>query len=76
MHGPRADIFAASVKTTGSVFESAVPQRLFAIPANAPDVTPDGQRFLVPALHLRRSTSTFTMVLNWPALMKRGSAGP
>jgi Tol biopolymer transport system component len=71
----RADIFAAAVKTTGSVFQSALPQQLFAIPAyyNS-DVTPDGQRFLFPALHLRRSTFAINVVLNWPTLVKRASA--
>jgi serine/threonine protein kinase/Tol biopolymer transport system component len=67
---------AVSVKTTGTVFERGVPQRLFAIPASVPDVTPDSQSFQLAVLHLRRSTSAITMVLNWPALMKRGSGGP
>jgi hypothetical protein len=69
-----SDIFAAAVRTTGSVFESAVPQRLFAMLALRLEVTPDGQRFLFDAIHLRRSTFTITIVLNWPTLMKRGSA--
>jgi Tol biopolymer transport system component len=71
----RTDIFAAKVKTTGSGFEREDPQWLFAIPAyyNS-DVTPDGQRFLFPALHLRRSTFAINIVLNWPTLMKRASA--
>jgi Tol biopolymer transport system component len=76
-HQPfNSDIFAAAVKTTGSVFERAVPQRLFGIPSYPPDVTQDGQRFLLSAVRLRRSTFTITTVLNWPTLMKSGSAGP
>jgi eukaryotic-like serine/threonine-protein kinase len=68
----RTAVFAVPVQTTGAVFESAVPQRLFALPQYGGDMTPDGQRFLIAILQLQRSAPpSITMVLNWPALMKK-----
>jgi tRNA A-37 threonylcarbamoyl transferase component Bud32/Tol biopolymer transport system component len=68
--------FAAPVNTTGTAFESGVPQRMPFPPSagvtTTPQSTPDGQRFLIevpvdqPAA--RRSIS---VVLNWTALLKR-----
>jgi Tol biopolymer transport system component/tRNA A-37 threonylcarbamoyl transferase component Bud32 len=69
-------VFAAPVNTTGAAFESGIPQRLPFPPSvgvtTTPQSTPDGQRFLIevpldqPAV--RRS---FSVVLNWPALVKQ-----
>jgi hypothetical protein len=65
-------LFAVPVKTTPTVFESGVPQRLFALPNFGADLTADGQRFLLAAPQLLRSApASITMVLNWPALMKK-----
>jgi hypothetical protein len=65
-------LFAAPVKTTATVFESGVLQRLFALPNFGADLAPDGQRFLLAAPQLLRSApASITMVLNWPALMKK-----
>jgi tRNA A-37 threonylcarbamoyl transferase component Bud32/Tol biopolymer transport system component len=68
-------VFAVPVHTTGSAFESGVPQQLPFPPSVGVSATPqstsDGQRFLIevpvdqPAA--RRSIS---VVLNWPALVK------
>jgi len=65
-------VFAAPIKTTGGAFESGVPERLFALPNFNGDVTPDGQRFLYAAPQARRSApASISIVLNWPALMKK-----
>ena len=68
--------FAAPVNTTGTAFEIGVPQRL-PFPASAgvtstPQSTPDGQRFLVDVPEVPRAVRrSISVVLNWPALLKR-----
>ena len=68
--------FAAPVNTTGTVFESGVPQRL-PFPASTgvtitPQSTLDGQRFLVDVTKdQRKSRTSINVVLNWPVLLKR-----
>jgi Tol biopolymer transport system component len=65
-------ISATPVKTTATVFESGVPQRLFALPNLGVDLAPDDQRFLLAAPQVVRSApASITMVLNWPALMNK-----
>ena len=68
--------FAAPVNTSGTAFESGVPQRL-PLPPNidvvsTPQSSPDGQRFLVDATQDQRAPRTsISVVLNWPALLKQ-----
>jgi hypothetical protein len=61
------------VNTSGTAFESGVPQRL-PLPPNIGVVsTPqfDGQRFLVDATQDQRAPRrSISVVLNWPALLK------
>jgi hypothetical protein len=64
-------LLAAPVKMSGAIFESGVPERLFAGPIFYADSTPDGQRFLVAVPQVQKtSPSSITVVLNWPALLK------
>jgi Tol biopolymer transport system component len=69
-------VFAAPVSTTGTDFESGVPQRLPFPPSagvsTTPQSTPDGQRFLIEVpLDQRAARTSINVVLNWPALLKQ-----
>ena len=70
------EVFAAPVKTTGTAFESGVPQRL-AFPlstgvSTTPQSTRDGQRFLIEVpLDQRAARTSISVVLNWPAMLKQ-----
>jgi hypothetical protein len=69
-------VFAAPVNTTGTAFESGVPQRLPFPPsvgvATTPQSTRDGQRFLIEVpLDQPAARTSISVVLNWPALLKR-----
>jgi tRNA A-37 threonylcarbamoyl transferase component Bud32/Tol biopolymer transport system component len=68
-------VFAAPVNTTGTAFESVVPQRLPFPPSvgvtATPQSTPDGQRFLVEVpLDQPAARTSISLVLDWPALLK------
>ena len=68
-------VFSAPVNTTGTAFESGVPQRLPFPPnvgtSSTPQSTPDGQRFLVEVSQVPRAARTsISVVLNWPVLLK------
>src|SRR5262249_13953758 len=54
-------------------FQAGIPQPLFNVPANAdPQVTPDGKHFFIAAPPQQTATELpITMLLNWPALLKR-----
>jgi hypothetical protein len=70
------EVFAVPVNTTGTAFESGIPQRLPFPPSagvsNTPQSTSDGQRFLVEVpLDQRAARTSISVVLNWPALVKR-----
>ncbi len=70
------EVYAAPVNTTGTAFESGVPQRLPFPPSpgvtTTPQSTPDGQRFLIEVpLDQRAARTSINVVLNWPALLKR-----
>jgi len=69
-------VFAAPVNTSGTAFESFVPQRLpfppNVIVGSTPQSSPDGQRFLVEVTQDQRAPRTsISVVLNWPALLKK-----
>ncbi len=70
------EIFAAPVNTTGTAFESGIPQRLPFPPSTGVTTTPqstaDGQRFLLDVpLNQRTARTSISVVLNWPALLKQ-----
>jgi Tol biopolymer transport system component/predicted Ser/Thr protein kinase len=62
-------VFAVSVKTGATSFESGVPERLFSVPAFGMDVTADNQRFLV-SIGQFRFPPNVGVLLNWPAMLK------
>ena len=64
---------AVDVKANGPAFEAGVPQRLFTAPLDFGwDVTGDGKRFLLAVAPGQHNTSApITVVLNWPALLKK-----
>jgi hypothetical protein len=69
-------MFAAPVNTTAGAFESGVPQRLPFPPSTAvsstPQSAPDGQRYLIEVpLEQRPTRPSISVVLDWPALLKR-----
>jgi Tol biopolymer transport system component len=69
---PGTALIAAPVKSKGAIFESGVPQRLFAGPIFFNDVTMDGQRFLIAVPQVQKSGPTsVTVMLNWPALWQK-----
>jgi Tol biopolymer transport system component len=70
------EVFAAPVNTTGTAFESGVPQRLPFPPSTGVNTTPqstsDGQRFLMEVpVDQQAARTSINVVLNWPALLKR-----
>jgi eukaryotic-like serine/threonine-protein kinase len=75
--GPmRTEVFAAPVNPTGTAFESGVPQRLPFPPSTGVNTTPqstsDGQRFLIEVpLDQQPARTSISVVLDWPALLKR-----
>jgi Tol biopolymer transport system component len=69
-------VFAVPVNTTGTAFESGVPQRLPFPPStgvnSTPQSIPDGQRFLVEVpVDQRVARTSINVLLNWPALLKK-----
>jgi hypothetical protein len=72
-HAPwEPSLFAAPVKVSGAIFESGVPQLLFPGTPFYWDSTPDGQRFLLAVPQVQKaSESSISVVLNWPALLKK-----
>jgi tRNA A-37 threonylcarbamoyl transferase component Bud32/Tol biopolymer transport system component len=70
------EVLSASVNTSGTAFESGVPQPLPFPPITGVSTTPqstrDGERFLIEAPVDPRATRTsISVVLNWPSLLKR-----
>jgi Tol biopolymer transport system component len=69
-------VFAATVNTTSTAFESEIPRQL-PFPPNVgvdatPQTTPDGQRFLVALSQAQRAARTsINVALNWPASLKQ-----
>jgi dipeptidyl aminopeptidase/acylaminoacyl peptidase len=72
---PDFKLMAVSLTIGADAVVAGTPHELFALPAvdtgRSPyDVSPDGQRFLVRATPTG-TTQSLTMVLNWPATLKR-----
>ena len=71
-------MMAVPIKS-GAVLEPGVPRSLFQTGFAAFtrtiqfDVTPDGQRFLILFPMAKKASSLITVVLNWPAALKKSS---
>jgi hypothetical protein len=69
-----------SLKMGADTVEPSVPRELSMLPAvddgwNPYDTTPDGQRFLVRAAP-GQAAQPLTVIVNWPALLKKEAAAP
>jgi Tol biopolymer transport system component len=73
--GPGERIMAAVVSAHDATFQVGTTQPLFEIrpqrPGNIFDVTPDGQRFLVNTATQAQTSAPMTLVVNWPAELKK-----
>ena len=69
---PDGIAMAVDVKTSG-IFQAGIPKPLFKVPSGIVywDVTSDGKRFLMPAPSAGNSSAPLTVVLNWPAALKK-----
>jgi serine/threonine protein kinase/Tol biopolymer transport system component len=77
---PDYKLMAASLKETADSIEPSAPRELFAISAPGTFMSPyevsgDGQRFLVLSAH-EETTQSVTVIVNWPALLKKGAGAP
>jgi eukaryotic-like serine/threonine-protein kinase len=63
---------AVDVNTNG-VFQAGIPKQLFKVPQGVLfwDVAPDGKRFVMPSPLVSRADSSFTVILNWQAALKK-----
>jgi len=72
---PERKLMVVSLKTGANSVEPSAPRELFPLPITdiglSPyDATPDGQRFLVRASPAQMG-QPLTVIVNWPALMKK-----
>jgi hypothetical protein len=78
---PDGKVMAVEI-TPGPRFQFGMPKPLFQAPPDLSeqailyafptwDVTADGNRFLLPAPVAESSPSPFTVILNWPSLLKK-----
>ena len=68
-------LMAVSLKMAAGAVEPSTPSELFPLPTvdgRSPyDTTPDGQRFLVRAMPPEKAAQPLTVIVNWPALLKK-----
>jgi eukaryotic-like serine/threonine-protein kinase len=70
-------LICVEVNGDGESFQAGIPRQLFETPLpllfarNRYVVTADGKRFLMTALVEEKRAASFTVVLNWPGLLKR-----
>jgi Tol biopolymer transport system component len=74
---PGLKLMQVSLKRGTDSIEPSSPRELFALPTandgySPYEVAPDGQRFLVRAAP--QAGQPLTLIVNWPALMKKGAA--
>jgi Tol biopolymer transport system component len=73
--GSDATLMAAEVTAVGASFRVGTVRPLFKMAVGGPryayDVSPDGQRVLVNTIVETTSTAPITVVVNWPATMRR-----
>jgi len=79
---PEYKLMSVSLKLGTDSVEPSTPRELFPVPAiedglSSPyDVVPDGQRFLVRATPQQQAPQALSVIVNWPALLKKGSTRP
>ena len=78
---PDFKLMSVSLKLAADSAEPSAPRELFTLPAvdtgmSPYDTAPDGQRFLVLATPQQQAAEPLTVIVNWPALLKKGSAAP
>ncbi|MBZ5592238.1 MAG: hypothetical protein LAP39_08380 [Acidobacteriia bacterium] len=78
---PDFKLMAVSLKPGADSVEPSAPRELFSLPAvdtgySPYEVAPDGQHLLVRATPQHQAAEPLTVIVNWPALMKRGPAAP
>jgi hypothetical protein len=78
---PDFKLMAVSLKLEPDSVEPSAVRELFPLPAvdtgyNPYEATPDGQRFLVRATPLQQAAEPLTVIVNWPALLRKGSPAP
>lgn len=73
-----SQLMAVSVKAVGTELEFSTPKALFAVRVldfrnafHEFDISPDGQRFLIGTLLGETKAPPPTVILNWPALVKK-----
>jgi dipeptidyl aminopeptidase/acylaminoacyl peptidase len=76
---PDFKLMAVSLKLGKDYAEPSVPRELFPLPGvdtgfSPYEVAPDGQRFLVRATPQQQAAEPLTVIVNWPALMKKEAA--
>jgi Tol biopolymer transport system component len=69
-------LMVVTLKVGKDSVEPTTPRELFALPSvdigfNPYDTTPSGQRFLVRATPEREASQPLTVIVNWPALLKK-----
>jgi hypothetical protein len=74
---PDYKLMAVSLKLGADSVDPSAPRELFTLPADdigySPyEAAPDGQRFLVRAA-LQQGAQPLTVIVNWPALLKKGA---
>jgi Tol biopolymer transport system component len=76
---PDFKLMSVSLKLGTDYAEPSVPRELFPLPGvdtgfSPYEVAPDGQRFLVRATPQQQAAEALTVIVNWPALLKKGAA--
>jgi hypothetical protein len=72
-------LMAVSLKLGADSVEPSAPRELFPLPIVDSGWSPyetaaDGQRFLVRAVPQQQASQPLTVIVNWPALLKKGAA--
>jgi serine/threonine protein kinase len=78
---PDFRLMVVDLTLTADSVEPSVPRALFRLPAvdigySPYDVTSDGQRFLVRATPEHGASQPLTVIVNWPALLKKETPAP
>ena len=78
---PDFKLMVVSLRLGTDPVEVAAPRELFPLPgvddSYSPfDPAPDGKRFLVRATPQQQIAEPLTVIVNWPALMRKGSPTP